>query len=237
MSKRSDKTSASLGAVGVIIFAVYCLFVFLVFKIQNPGIFLMSFAFMCMAFIAQAVAPAYIMRNLSPDTAFFGIPVAQLAVFYFFSELFASLVFMTFQSFVSWKAALLVQVVVLAIFAVAAIIAITTQSSVREMSEDRRNEAVAFKAQFVDIQTLIDRFGGLDPELKKLLEHLAETVRYSDPFGRNEPIIQDVEARVFQKLNELESACAAGATGQAAGLIGELENLYMERRRKLMLVK
>lgn len=237
MSDRSNKTSVSLGVVGIIIFAVYCLFVFLVFKIKEPGVFWMSFAFMCLAFIAQAVAPTIIMRNLSPDTAFFGIPVAQLGVFYFFAELFASLVFMTFQSQVSWKAALLVQVVVLAIFVVASIIAITTQSSVKEMSEDRRNEAVAFKAQFVDIQTFIDRFGGSDAELKKQLEHLSETVRYSDPFGRGEAIIQDVESRVFQKLNELESACSSGATDQAKGLINELESLYMERRRKLMLVK
>lgn len=237
MSDSGKKSSALYGVVGVIIFAVYCLFVFLVFGVKDPTIFWMSFGFMALAFVSQAVAPAYIMRNYSTETAFFGVPVASLGIFYFFAELFASLVFMFFQSSVSWKAALLVQVALLAAYVVAVIVAVTVQSSVQEMSKVRRDEAVVFKAQFVDVQSLIDRVGTEDSELTKILEHLSETVRYSDPFGRGEPMVKEVEGRITQRMNELESACNAGANDDAKRIAGELENLFMERRRKLMLVK
>jgi hypothetical protein len=223
--------------IGVIVFAAYCLFVFLVFQIKSPAVFWMSFAFMCLAFLAQVLAPALFFKNVSADTAFFGIPILYLGTFYFFAELFASIVFMIFQS-VNWKAALLVQVALLVIFVVAAIVSITTQVSVQRASQDRRNEAVAFKAQFVDIQTLVDHCAKeTDGDLRKRLEHLSETVRYSDPFGRNEAIIRDAEMRIAQKMTDLQAFCDSGATADAETTIAELENLYMERRRKLMLVK
>lgn len=231
------KTSVVFGAVGVIAFAVYCLFVFLVFGVKDPTIFWMSFGFMTIAFISQAVAPVYIFRKYSTETAFFGIPIASLGIFYLVAELFASLVFMLFQSSVSWKAALLVQVALLAAYVIALIVSVSVQSSVQDASMERRNEAVVFKAQFVDVQTLIDRVGDGDAALRKALEHLAETVRYSDPFGRGEPMVQQVEARITQRMNDLEASCAAGDSEGALGVIAELENLFMERRRKLMLVK
>jgi hypothetical protein len=233
---RSRGALSSL-VIGVIVFAAYCLVVFLVFQVKNPTVFWMSFAFMCLAFLAQALAPVLFFKNVSADTAFFGIPILYLGTFYFFAELFASIVFMIFQS-VDWKAALLVQVALLVIFVVAAIISITTQVSVQQASEDRRNEAVIFKALLVDIQTLVDRCASeTDGDLRKRLQHLSETVRYSDPFGRNETVIRDVEMQISQKMSDLQVYCDSGATAKAETAVAELENLYMERRRKLMLVK
>ena len=223
--------------IGVMLFAAYCLFVFLVFEIKSPAVFWMSFGFTCLAFLALALAPALFFKNVSADTAFFGISIIYLGMFYFFAEIFASIVFMVFQS-VNWKAALLVQVALLVTFAVAAIISITTQASVQRASEDRRNEAVAFKAQFVDIQTLVDRCASeTDGGLRERLEHLSETVRYSDPFGRNEAIIRDAEIRIERKISELQAFCDSGSTADAEATVAELETLYMDRRRKLMLVK
>lgn len=223
--------------VGVIVFAVYCLFVFLVFK-RETVVFWMSFGFMLAAFAAQFVGPGFVGKNPDVEAVFFGIPVVYLGVFYFFAELFASLVFMTFQH-VNWKAALLVQVILFAAYLVCAAVSVVTQQSVKEMSEDRRNEAVVFKAQFVDILGLIDECIriAVDPELTKSLEHLSETIRYSDPFGRREPIVQEVEARISQKTSELQLLCNAGSFDDAKRTVAELENMYMERRRKLLLVK
>jgi hypothetical protein len=238
MSQKNSSLPAYFAVAGGIIFAVYCLFVFVIFDITVPLVFWMSFAFMCIAFIAQVVAPTFVLRNVSADTAFFGIPIAYLGVFYFFAELFASVVFMIFQD-VGWKSALLVQVALLAMYVVASIIAITTQSHVQQVSQERRDEAVAFKAQFVDIQTLVDQCadGSAEGDLKTRLEHLSETIRYSDPFGRSEPIIQDVEMRIAQKSNDLQSCCESGDLTGAGRAVADLEKLYMERRRKLLLVK
>ena len=233
---RSKGSLISL-SVGLIIFVTYCSIVFLAFNIKNPTVFWMSFAFMCVAFAVQTLGPVLFFKNVNSETVFFGIPILYLGAFYFFAELFASLVFMVFQS-VNWKAALLVQVVLLVIFVVGALVSIRTQEAVQTASDDRRNEAVVFKAQVVDIETLADQYGEVDDgDLRRRLEHLAETVRYSDPFGRNEPIIQDLEVRITQKTTDLQALCASGEVAQAQATIADLENLYMERRRKVMLVK
>jgi hypothetical protein len=197
----------------------------------------MSFAFMCVAFLVQLVAPTFMARRAGLDAVFFGIPVIYLGVFYFFAELFASVVFMTFQG-VGWKAALLVQATLLVIFVVAAIVSIAAQTEAQSISDERRVEATAFKAQYVDIQTMVDQcVGQSSGSLRNQLEHLSETIRYSDPFGRPDPAIAEVESRISIQTEALKGFCGNGDTEAASGAVADLERLYMERRRRLLLVK
>lgn len=240
MNEKNSKIPLFLGVAGAIIFALYCLFVFVIIdvsKLANPQVFWMSFGFMCGAFAAQLVAPTYMSRKAGLDAVFFGIPIVYLGAFYFFAEMFASTVFMIFPG-VGWKAALLVQITALVIFIVAAIVSISAQSHTQQVSEDRRVEATTFKAQVVDVQGLVDDCAGsASGDLKKDLGHLSETIRYSDPFGRQAPSVQEVEGRIAGSMQELKIACGSGETEQARQLIADLEKLFMERRRKLLVVK
>ncbi|MDZ4169614.1 MAG: hypothetical protein U1E26_08155 [Coriobacteriia bacterium] len=240
MSEKQSKAPQYLGLVGVIVFALYCLFVFIIFDVndlEDATVFWMSFGFMCVAFLAQLAAPAFMARRAGLDAVFFGIPVIYLSVFYFFAELFASVVFMTFQG-VGWKAALLVQAALLAIFVVAAIVSVVAQTEAQNISDERRVEATAFKAQYVDVQTMVDQcVDQSSGDLKSQLEHLSETIRYSDPFGRPDASISEVESRISAKTEALKGFCEASDTEAASGAVADLEKLYMERRRRLLLVK
>lgn len=98
MKKSTAKKSWIMTAViYAIIFAVFNLLVFVIANEKN-GVFWMSYAFMCIAFIVQIASMLLALRSLETETVFMGIPLASLSLYYFFAAIFVGAVFMFFQN-------------------------------------------------------------------------------------------------------------------------------------------
>ena len=230
MNKR--KAGGMSIAVLGIIFAVYNLFVFILCKPQTSA-FWISYVFMLVAFASQIAVLFTSVKTLDVETVFFGIPLMQLSLFYFFAELFASAVFMFFQNFLSYKIPLLIQVALLAIFAVVAILAVAGRDATKAAKDTVQNKVSALKSMGVDVEMLAS--AAQDGELRTRLKKLAESIRYSDPMTT--PAIEDVELRIHQAISELRVYCENGDKQAAVDLIGKLELMVIERNKKLMLSK
>ena len=149
------------------------------------------------------------------------------------SELFASAVFMFFQSFVDIKIPLLVQTVLLAAFVIIAIAAVAGRDATKAIKDDVKTKVAALKGMGVDVEMLAS--AAQDPELRARLKKLAESIRYSDPMST--PAIEDVEQRIHMTINELRVYCEQGDKPSALEAISRLDLMLVERNKKLMLSK
>lgn len=219
-------------AVGGIVFLFYNLLVFLVFTPETEA-FWISYVFMIIAFLGQCVSALLSAKTLDVETVFFGIPLMQLSAFYFFAELFASLVFMIFQSFLNYKIPLLVQIALLAAFAIVTILSVAGRDTAKQAKDEVETHVRSLKSMGVDVEMLAASVQ--DAELRTRLKKLAENIRYSDPMST--PEIEDVELRIHQAIHELRVYCESGDTASAAQACSRLDMMLIERNKKLILSK
>lgn len=223
-------TGLSMAIFGVI-FLVYNLFVFLFMNPATP-VFWISYGFMILAFILQVVGMYLSFKDFNVQAVFFGIPLAQFTLFYFFAELFMSIVFMIFQN-IPWKIPVFLQILLLAVYAVVAILSVFARDTAVASSDDVKKKATAMRMNTVDIEMLRDN--AKDPELKAQLRRLAEAVKYSDPMTT--AAVADVDARIHQETFALQTYCEDGDVESAKASCAKLQRLYVERNKKLLATK
>ena len=225
------KTVGMSFAVFGIVFLVYNMLIFLFMKPQTP-VFWISYGFMVLAFGLQVLGMYLSFKEFSVQAIFFGIPLAQFTLFYFFAELFVSFVFMIFQK-ITWKIPVSLQVILLAVYAIVAIVSVATRDAAVAVKDNIQESAAAMKLNTVDIEMLRDE--AKDPELKRELVRLAEAVRYSDPMTND--FIADVDARIRQETFALQTFCEDNDVAAAKDSCKKLQRLYVERNKKLLATK
>lgn len=225
------KTIGMSLAVWAIIFAIYNVMVFL-FLSPVSAVFWLSYGFMLLAFVLQLVGMYLSFKEFTVQAAFFGIPLAQFTLFYFFAELFMSLVFMFFHNIV-WTIPFFLQLLMLAIYGVVAIVSVFARDTAVAVKDKVQQSAAAMRMDTIDIEMLRDDVK--DPELKNQLRRLAEAVRYSDPMTND--VVADVDARIKQETIALQTYCEDGDIPSASESCAKLQRLYVERNKKLMASK
>lgn len=233
-----NRVNVAICVIGFLLFIVYATAIFLFAGVYTPGA-MCSVIFAAIAFLLTFLMPRFAVDKPGVEALFFGIPMVGFAVYYFFAEIFVSVVFILFQLTVPFSIVLFVQLVLLVAFVAISIVSFTAQRASSIKSEERRQQAANWDMQTVDLGSIIDtsRMRGADPQLMTALDHLNDTVKYSDAFGRNHPAIFEVESRINAKLAQLRDSASRGDFQSERIQIQELETLYAERSRKLMLVK
>ena len=229
MKKSTAKKSWIMTAIiYAIVFAVFNLLVFVIAKEKN-GVFWMSYAFMCLAFVIQIVSMLLALRTLETETVFMGIPLASLSLYYFFAAIFVGAVFMFFQN-APFKLALVLQVLVLAVYV---IVAILSRDVVQDVNDNLKENVEAIKTLTVDVDVFIPQVN--DPALKKALKKLSETIKYSDPMSN--AAVADIEDQIMQTVNELRINIENSRNTEAIQTCKDIEVLFMQRNSLLKATK
>ena len=232
MKKSTAKKSWIMTAViYAIIFAVFNLLVFVIANEKN-GVFWMSYAFMCIAFIVQGASMLLALRSLETETVFMGIPLASLSLYYFFAAIFVGAVFMFFQN-APFKLALVLQILILAIYVVIAIMALMSRNVVQDVNDNLKENVEAIKTLVVDVDVFIPQVN--DPALKKSLKKLSETIKYSDPMSN--AAVADIEEQIMQTVNELRINIENSRNAEAIQTCKDIEVLFMQRNSLLKATK
>ena len=232
MKKSTAKKSWIMTAViYAIIFAVFNLLVFVIANEKN-GVFWMSYAFMCIAFIVQIASMLLALRSLETETVFMGIPLASLSLYYFFAAIFVGAVFMFFQN-APFKLALVLQILILAIYVVIAIMALMSRNVVQDVNDNLKENVEAIKTLVVDVDVFIPQVN--DPALKKSLKKLSETIKYSDPISN--AAVADIEEQIMQTVNELRINIENSRNAEAIQTCKDIEVLFMQRNSLLKATK
>lgn len=232
MKKSTAKKSWIMTAViYAIIFAVFNLLVFVIANEKN-GVFWMSYAFMCIAFVVQIGSMLLALRSLETETVFMGIPLASLSLYYFFAAIFVGAVFMFFQN-APFKLALVLQILILAIYVVIAIMALMSRNVVQDVNDNLRENVEAIKTLVVDVDVFIPQVN--DPALKKSLKKVSETIKYSDPMSN--AAVTDIEEQIMQTVNELRINIENSRNAEAIQTCKDIEVLFMQRNSLLKATK
>lgn len=237
-TNRQNTGSILICVIGLLLFLVYVTAIFLFTGIYTPGA-ICSLVFAIIAFALAFLMPRFSVNKPDAEAVFFGIPMVGFAIYYFFAEIFVSVAFIFFQAVIPFKIVLFIQLVILVAFIIISIVSFTAQRASESKSAERTATATNWAMQSVDVRSIIDqdRARSADPALLSALEHLNDTVTYSDAFGRNYPAIQEVEGRIYATLAQLRDASAQGNDEAEKKVVQQLEALYVERSRKLMLLK
>lgn len=229
---KKQKNLLLTGLIYAILFGVFNLLVFVIFK-NRTNVFWLSYSFMTLAFIVQfASLFMSFFKKSDVETIFFGIPLVSFSVYYLVAELCVGTIFMIFQE-VGSTIPLVIQVLILAAFLVVGIIAIMARDAVQEIGDTVKEKVVQLKSVRVDVELLLESCA--DPDLKSKLRKLSETIKYSDPMTTE--AIADVEQRIQQKVSELRIYCENNEAEEAKKTCSALEMLYVERNKKLMISK
>lgn len=232
MKKSTAKKSWIMTAIiYAIVFAVFNLLVFVIAKEKN-GVFWMSYAFMCLAFVIQIVSMLLALRTLETETVFMGIPLASLSLYYFLAAIFVGAVFMFFQN-APFKLALVLQVLVLAVYVIVAILALMSRDVVQDVNDNLKENVEAIKTLTVDVDVFIPQVN--DPALKKALKKLSETIKYSDPMSN--AAVADIEDQIMQTVNELRINIENSRNTEAIQTCKDIEVLFMQRNSLLKATK
>lgn len=229
--KNANKNTIGIALIYVILFGVFNLLVFTIFKIRT-NVFWLSYAFMTLAFAVQIASMFLSFKSADVETAFFGIPLASFSVYYLCAALAIGALFMIFQA-AGFTLALVIQVLVLAAFLIVAIISLMARDTVQQIGDNIKENVANLKSVLVDIEMMGESCD--DPELKEALRRLSETVKYADPMTNDS--VASVEQRIMQKAAELRICMDDNQAADAKQACRELERLYVERNKKLALSK
>ncbi len=229
---KSNKPSIMFGAIYAIIFAVYNLLVFLIFK-DLTAVFWISWVFMLIAFGLHVACTFSVVKNANVKAVFFGIPLLSFSLYFVCAELFASLVFMIFRENCPVKVAVAVQVILLAAFLVVAIVSILTRDTVTEIADNVKKKSAHIQGLAVDVEMLMTR--STDIAVTEKLRKLHDTIQYSDPMTNEAVAMQD--QMIMQYMTQLRMTFDDGNMAAVAETCDKLELLFMERNKKLMISK
>lgn len=230
--EQKKKNGLMLGIIYLVIFLIYNLLIFLVFKGLN-AVFWVSYGFMLAAYLLHIVCILSIVKNLNVRAVFFGIPLGAFSIYFVCAEFFASLVFMLFRKQSSVKVALVIQAVLLCVFIVIALVSIMTRDAVQHVDSKIKENVSFIKGINVDVEMLLQRSD--DAEVKAALKKLSETIKYSDPMSNSVVAMQ--EQMIMQYLAELRVKFDAGDMKAVKELCPKIELLFVERNKKLMVSK
>ena len=230
--KLNAKQYLTVSIVYAAIFAIYNIIIMLLFDDKN-NIFWTSYAFMCAAFVINISVTIFSFKTLDVQAVFFGIPLLSFSIFYFFGELFASIVFMLFRNVVGMKLTVAVQVIFLLIFVIFAALAILTRSTVVDITKNVETKVQSIKMLSVDVKLLEEQC--TDKELKAELHKLAEAIRYSDPMTHD--ALADLDNIIKGKVSELKYHCNSNAKSEAMQICFQLASFISERNQRLLLSK
>ncbi len=228
MKKLDAKHSAMIAVIYAAAFAIYCVIVLPFFNNKNE-VFWLSFGFMCGAFLVCLGITFYSMKRVDVEAIFMNIPLLSFSFFYFFAELFASLVFMLFRANASMKLTAVVQTVMLLILVIFSIMAMMGASVSSEINRHIDTNVRHIKNLAVDVKLLEEK--ATDPELKKALHKIEEAIRFSDPMTN--ATVADLDSIIEGKVKELKYQCDSGSKGTVLGICTQLTSFISERNQKL----
>lgn len=215
-----------------VIFLAYNILVTMLFEDFNT-VFWISYGFMLTVFIIHIICVILAFRNISVKAVFFGIPLISLSIYFVCSELFCCLVFMIFKSTASVKTAVLIQGLLLCVFIVIAAISIMARDAGQSADDKIRERVIFIKSLNLDIEMLIRK--STNQDVLGRLKKLSDIIRYSDPMGNENTAGQ--EKMIIQCMEELKTAFESEDTGRIKELCEQIELLFVERNKKLMILK
>lgn len=187
-----------------------------------------SYGFIHFAYLMVLVTPFLIRKSSS--AAVFGFSLYSISSTYFLLEFVVGLIFIFMKS-ESYKASLIVQVIVAGIYAVLLLSHLIANEHTADSVERHEEEVAYIKTASSRVKVLIGKAN--DKKANKEIEKAYDTL-HSSP-SKTVATVRSIESNVMNKVAELEGAVSDQDTATIITTAGEIVALMEERNRKIRL--
>lgn len=195
---------------------------------QHPASVWISYGFIHLAYLMVIVTPFLIRKSSS--AAIFGFSLYTISSTYFLVEFAVGLVFVILKSD-SFKAALVVQIVIAGIYGVLLISHLIANESTADSVEQHEDEVAYIKTAASRVKALVGKVK--DKKANKEIEK-AYDLLHSSP-TKSTSTVRHLESSVMNQISDLEDAVQSGKTDLIISIAGEIISTMEERNRKLRL--
>lgn len=187
-----------------------------------------SYGFIHFAYLMVLVTPFLIRKSSS--AAVFGFSLYSISSTYFLLEFVVGLIFIFMKS-ESYKASLIVQVIVAGIYAVLLLSHLIANEHTADSVERHEEEVAYIKTASSRVKALIGKAN--DKKANKEIEKAYDTL-HSSP-SKTVATVRSIESNVMNKVAELEGAVSDQDAATIITTAGEIVALMEERNRKIRL--
>lgn len=212
----------------LIFLAVFNTVFFAMTGLQHPASVWISYGFIHFAYFMVIVTPFLIRKSSS--AAVFGFSLYSISSTYFLIEFVTGLVFVILKSD-SYKAALVVQIVIAGIYGILLISHLIANESTADSVERHEDEVAYIKTAATRVKALVGK--AKDKKANKEIEKVYDLL-HSSP-TKSISTIRHLESSVMNQISDLEDAVQSGETDIIIAIAGEIISTMEERNRKLRL--
>lgn len=187
-----------------------------------------SYGFIHFAYLMVLATPFLIRKSSS--AAVFGFSLYSISSTYFLLEFVVGLIFIFMKS-ESYKASLIVQVIVAGIYAVLLLSHLIANEHTADSVERHEEEVAYIKTASSRVKALMGKAN--DKKANKEIEKAYDTL-HSSP-SKTVATVRSIESNVMNKVAELEEAASDQDTATIITTAGEIVALMEERNRKIRL--
>lgn len=224
-----NKKSKSIIAVYGILAFIY-LIAFIVIPFEKTASSWIIFVFTLISFALSFGVTNYVFgKEGELKSKFYGVPILRIALAYPAVQFVVGVIICTISAIVAvpYWVALVLSIVILG----ASAIGVIATDNARDIIEDSEAEVERItkttKIFNLNVSSAVDICK--NAEVKKELEKLAETFRYSDPVSGE--ATEDIETIIMEKLDSLKININSLSAEDAINSVNELKNLLDERNR------
>lgn len=206
--------------------AVFNTVFFVIGGVNHPVSVWIAYGFIHFSYLMVVATPGLARKGSS--AAVFGFSLYSISAIYFAVECIVGLLFIFIGS-ESYKASLIVQVIIAGIYAVMLISNLLANEYTADSVERHEDEVAYIKNASSRLKILVGRAS--DKKANKEIEK-AYDILHSSP-SRSTATVKLIEEGIMNKIAELERVVAADETAAIMTIAGEIVAMTEERNRKL----
>ena len=224
----NKKTKSIIAVYGILAFVYLISFVAVPFH-KNAASWI-SFVFTLISFVLSLGVSLYVFGKEDEMTSkFYGFPIFKIAYMYPLVQFAVGLLICIIAAFVAvpYWVALILSLIILGASSIGVIATDNARDIVEKTEAGVERVTKATKMFNLNIASVLDLCS--DATVKKELEKLAESFRFSDPVSSD--ATEDVENAIMEKLENLKVNITSSSSDENIAKIAELKNLLSERNR------
>ena len=224
----NKKNKSIIAVYGILAFIYLIAFITIPFP-KNAASWI-SFVFTLISFVLSLGVSLYVFGKEDEMTSkFYGFPILKIAYMYPLVQFIVGVVICLIAAFVAapYWVALILSLVILSVSAIGVIATDNARDIIEENEAEIERVTKATKLFNLNVSSVLDL--STEASVKKELEKLAESFRFSDPVSSD--ATEEIENTIMEKLENLKISISSSDSDENVAKITELKNLLAERNR------
>ena len=224
----NKKNKSIIAVYGILAFIYLIAFITIPFP-KNAASWI-SFVFTLISSVLSLGVSLYVFGKEDEMTSkFYGFPIFKIAYMYPLVQFAVGVIICLIAAFVAvpYWVALILSLVILGVSAIGVIATDNARDIIEENEAEIKRVTKATKLFNLNVSSVLDLC--TEASVKKELEKLAESFRFSDPVSSD--ATEDIENTIMEKLENLKIGISSSSADENIAKITELKNLLAERNR------